>query len=216
MKKTTCKLAAVAIGHPDTETMGKRALSTAEVALDGFVGDKHQGHTRGVWEGDKDPEGTIRRNERQWSGISSEELDRITRELDLSEPITASVLAVNVCVTGIEGFSQLPGGSRLVFPSGAVLVVEEYNPPCIGMSENISRLVTTRSGKPLSKGAFSKAARGLRGVAGVVDVAGVINVGDEIVIEFFEVPNYASPFEEVSRAEAEKGSVAGAKRQNVI
>ena len=109
MKKVTCKLAAVAIGHPDTETMGKRALSTAEVALDGFVGDKHQGHTRGVWEGDKDPEGTIRRNERQWSGISSEELDRITRELDLSEPLTASVLAVNVCVTGIEGFSQLPG-----------------------------------------------------------------------------------------------------------
>ncbi len=204
MKKITCKLTAVAIGNPDAETLGKRALMTAEVALDGFVGDKHQGHTRGVWEGDKDPEGTTRRNERQWSGISTEELDRITRELDLSEPLSAGDLGVNVCVAGIEGFSQLPGGSRLVFPSGAVLVVEEYNPPCIGMSENVSRLFTTRSGKPLGKGAFSKAARGLRGVVGVVDVAGVINVGDEIVIEYFEVPDYAIPFDEVSLAEIEK------------
>ncbi len=198
MKKVTCKLASVAIGRPDAKTLGKNALSTAEVALDGFVGDKHQGHTRGVWEGDKDPQGTIRRNERQWSGITIEELDRITRELDLSEPLSAGVLGVNVCVSGIESFSQLPAGSRLVFPSGAVLVIEEYNPPCMGMSRHISQLYATRSGKPLEKGAFSKAARGLRGVVGVVDVAGIIEVGDDIVVEVFEVPNYAIPFPEKS------------------
>ena len=120
-----------------------------------------------------------------------EELDRITGELDLREPLSAAVLGVNICVAGIEGFSQLPAGSRLVFPSGAVLAVEEYNPPCIEMSENISLLFPTRSGEPLARGAFSKAARGLRGVVGVVDVAGDINVGDEIVVEFFEVPKYA-------------------------
>ncbi len=85
-----------------------------------------------------------------------------------------------------------------MFPSGAVLVIEEYNPPCLGMSKHISRLYTTRSGNPLGKGAFSKAARGLRGVVGVVDVAGIIEVGDDIVVEVFEVPNYALPFQDMS------------------
>ncbi|MCZ6640051.1 MAG: hypothetical protein O7F71_00620, partial [Gammaproteobacteria bacterium] len=173
----------------------RQTVASAEVALDGLVGDKHRGHTRGVWEGDKDPEGTIRRNERQWSGISLEELDGITRELDLAESLTADVVGVNVCVSGIEGFSQLPAGSRLVFPSGAVLAVEEYNPPCLGMSQKISRMFATRSGEPLAKGAFSKASRGRRGIVGVVDVAGQISVGDDIVVEIFAVPNFALPFE---------------------
>ncbi len=195
MKKTTCKLAAITIGHPDGDVIGRQTVSSAEVALDGLVGDKHRGHTRGVWEGDKDPEGTIRRNERQWSGISTEELDGITRELDLPEPLSAGDVSVNVCVSGIEGFSQLPAGSRLVFPSGAVLAIEEYNPPCLGMSEKISRLSPTRSGETLARGAFSKASRGRRGIVGVVDVAGKINVGDDIVVEIFEVGNYALPFE---------------------
>ena len=37
------------------------------------------------------------------------------------------------CVEGIPEFSLLPKGTKLLFPSGAVLLVEGYNPPCAEM-----------------------------------------------------------------------------------
>ena len=190
MTTKTCTLFSISISDK-SQSIGKRQCNSALIHLDGFEGDAHRGYTRGVWAGDKDPEGTVRRNERQWSGISVEELEKISRNLDLEETLSADTLGVNICLDGIEGFSQLPGGSRLAFPSGAVLVIEEYNPPCIEMSEHIAGLVTTRTGTSLARGSFSKAAMGIRGVVGVVDVAGEIHVGDEVTVQLFEVPRFA-------------------------
>ena len=161
-----------------------------QLELDGIVGDRHQSHERSTWQGDKQPEGTIRRNERQWSAVSVEELADIQDAMDLSEPLTATCLGANLCLSGLKELSRLPRGTLLKFPSGAELIVEEYNPPCHDMGKILASKYTSRSGKPLSSTAFSKAAKLTRGVVGVVDVAGRISAGDEVTVELYETPTW--------------------------
>jgi hypothetical protein len=84
----------------------------------------------------------------------------------------------------------LPRGTVLKFPSGAELIVEEFNPPCHDMGKQLASVLSTRSGKPLSSTAFSKAAKLTRGVVGVVEVAGKISAGDEVTIELYEAPRW--------------------------
>ena len=152
------------------------------------VGDRHQSYDRKTWPGDKQPEGTVRRNERQWSAVSVEELAHIQEEMNLSEPLTATCLSANLCLSGLKELSRLPKGTSLKFPSGAELIVEEYNPPCHDMGKKLASRYTTRSGEPLSSTVFSKAAKLTRGVVGVVEVAGTISAGDEVTVEIYETP----------------------------
>ncbi len=184
MKKVLGTLVSVHAGM--NEDLSKDALGSVMVELDGFVGDRHRGFERVAWPGDKDPAGTVRRNERQWSGVSVEELAVISEKMKLKEPLTAATLGANICVEGVPGFSQLPMGTRLHFPSGAVLAVEEGNPPCSDMGAQIKAKYTTRSGEPAAGHLFAARAFGLRGVVGVVDVPGAIKAGDEIVIHISE------------------------------
>jgi MOSC domain-containing protein YiiM len=108
--------------------------------------------------------------------------------MDLSEPLTATSLGANLCLSGLRELSRLPKGTLLKFPSGAELIVEEYNPPCHDMGKKLASRHTTRSGEPLSSTAFSKAAKLTRGVVGVVEVAGTISAGDEVTAEIYEAP----------------------------
>jgi hypothetical protein len=184
VKKLTGRLVSVHTGH--NEDYSKAAQPRAQVELDGFVGDKHRGFQRIAASYDPDPTGTIRRNERQWTGVSLEELSSIRERLDLKEPLMAATLGANICVERIRDFSGLARGSRLVFPSGAVLVIEEPNPPCLDIGVQIAATHTTRSGEPVAGKMFPKHAVGLRGVVGVVDVAGSIEAGNEVVVEVNE------------------------------
>ncbi len=45
-------------------------------------------------------------------------------------------------------FSLLPKGTKLLFPSGAVLLVEEYNPPRTVMGARIAAKPDTRTASP--------------------------------------------------------------------
>jgi len=168
--------------------LSKDEHPSIQVELDGIVGDRHQSYERSTWAGDKQPEGTIRRNERQWSAVSTEELAGIQAAMDLSETLTATDVGANICLHGVPELSRLPKGTVLKFPSGAELIVVEYNPPCHDMGKKLASRYTTNSGKPLSSTAFSKAAKLTRGIVGVVDVAGVISAGDEVTIELYETP----------------------------
>ncbi len=178
------RLAAVVSVHAgDHDDLHKDQRDHVEIDAEGFPGDKHRGFTRVAWHGDKDPEGTVRRNERQWSGVSAEELEIISRRMDLSRSLEATTLGANLCFEGTPDFSQLPRGTRLVFSSAAILVVEESNPPCAEMGEEITAAYTTSAGEPAAGGMFPKHAMGLRGVVGVVDVAGKICTGDRVIVE---------------------------------
>ena len=170
------------------DDMSKAEQSRIEFELDGAVGDGHQSYERSAWKGDKQPEGTVRRNERQWSAVSAEELAEIQEAMDLREPLTATNLGANLCLSGVREMSRLPKGSTLKFSSGAELVVEEYNPPCHDMGKKLASIHTTNSGQAIPSTAFSKAAKLNRGIVGVVEVAGAISAGDEVVIELYETP----------------------------
>ena len=186
MKKLVGTLVSVHTGN--NVDYSKQAQAAAQLELDGFVGDKHRGFERIAASYDRDPTGTVRRNERQWSGVSLEELAIIRERLDLKEPLMAATLGANICVEGIPGFSRLTRGSRLVFPSGAVLVIEECNLPCADMGAQLAASHTTHSGAPVAGKKFPKYAVGLRGVVGVVDIAGSIEAGGRVVVEVYEPP----------------------------
>jgi len=177
----------VSVHSGDNPDYSKEAQPSAQVELDGFVGDKHRGFDRIAQSYDPDPTGTVRRNERQWTGVSVEELAIIAERLQLKEPLMAATLGANICVEGIPDFSRLARGSRLIFPSGAALVIEECNPPCVDIAVEIAAAHTTRSGQPVAAKMFPKFAMGLRGVNGVVDIGGAIVTGDRVVVEVSEL-----------------------------
>ncbi len=110
--------------------------------------------------------------------------------MDLTEPLRAERLGANLCLQGVPELSRLPKGTLLKFPSGAELMVEEYNPPCHGMGKKLAAFYAMKSGKSLSTTAFSKAAKLKRGVVGVIEAAGIINAGDEVTVVLYEHPSW--------------------------
>ena len=188
MEKLVATVESVHAGSNDD--MSKEEHANIEVDLEGVVSDGHRSFERKAFEGDKQPEGTIRRNERQWSAVSKEELQEISDELNLTETITATCVGANLCLSGVGELSRLPKGTIFRFPSGAELQVEEYNPPCKYMGEKVAELYSTTSGEPISFAAFSKAAKLKRGLVGVVEVAGTINAGDQVEITVYEHPSW--------------------------
>jgi MOSC domain-containing protein YiiM len=188
MKSITATIVSVHTGGSDQ--LSKEEQSSIIVELDGVVGDRHRSFSRETWAGDKQPKGTVRRNERQWSAVSVDELAEIREAMDLSEPLTATMLGANLCFEGIAELSRLPKGTIMRFPSGAELMVAELNPPCLDMGTKLAETMQTRSGAPLRGTTFSKASKLLRGVVGVVEVAGIINPGDEVEIILYEHPSW--------------------------
>lgn len=188
MAAITANVVSVHAGGSDQ--LAKDEQSSIIVELDGVVGDRHRSYTREAWAGDKQEKGTVRRNERQWSAVSVEELAEITEAMDLAEPLTASAVGANFCFEGIPELSRLPKGTTMKFASGAELMVAEFNPPCLDMGTRIAATMTTRSGAPLQNTEFSKASKSLRGLVGVVEVAGIINAGDEVEVDIYEHPSW--------------------------
>ena len=188
VEKIIARIVSVHTGGSDE--FSKDEHRSVEVELDGIFGDRHRSYKRGTWAGDKQPEGTIRRNERQWSAVSLEELAEIGKAMDLVEPLTAAELGANLCIQGVDQLSRLPKGTLFKFPSGAELMVEEFNPPCHGMGKRLAETHTTRSGKPLESTAFSKAAKLTRGIVGVVEAVGSISAGEVVTIEIYKTPTW--------------------------
>lgn len=188
MESITGRIESVHSGS--NEDMSKEEHASIQIELIGIVGDAHRSFERSAFAGDKQPEGTIRRNERQWSAVSVEELNEIQAKMDLSEPLTATCLGANLCLSGVPELSRLPKGTVLKFASGVELCVEEYNPPCHYMGEKIASLYKTNSGAEITSTAFSKAAKLTRGIVGVVEVAGEIKAGDEVTVEIYATPSW--------------------------
>ena len=191
MKKITGTVVAVNAGTNDD--LSKTPQQSINIELDGIVGDTHRGYVRKCWQGDKQPKGTTRRNERQWSAMSVEEVADLSEALDLTESLDGATLGANLYLAGVPELSRLPKGTLLKFPSGAELIVEEYNPPCLGMGKQIASSYATRSGKPLSDTDFSKAAKLTRGIVGVVEAVGDVHAGDAVEVVIYETPSWLRP-----------------------
>ena len=191
MKKIIGKIDSLFLGVIGEELI-KRSVKQLEFRLDGVIGDRHAGFERVTWEGDdKQVANTLRRNERQWSAVSSEELDEISEKMNLRVPLNAGDIGANFCVSGANNFSKLPKGTIFKFDSGVELIVEEYNPPCLGMSKNLAQNILDKNGNVLDETLFLQVAKYLRGLVGVVEVPGIIHKNDEFLIIPYTSPRWA-------------------------
>ena len=119
------------------------------------------------------PEGTRIRNTRQISIVSQEELSLIAEgmEIDRVEP---EWLGANLLVAGIPSFTLLPPSTRLLFDSGACLVVDMENEPCAYPAKEIQKVYAGKGRL------FIKNARLRRGLTAWVEKEGAIADGDSI------------------------------------
>jgi len=172
-------------------SLKKIECDTLEFAFDGIVGDRHRGFTRAAWElTDKQPGGTERRNERQWSAVGHEDLAAVSTQLGLPEALKAGDVAVNLSISGIPEFSRLPRGTVLTFDGGVVLIVEEYNPPCSRMSQHIADHYHALSEAPLGKNDFIEASKFCRGLVGAVEVPGSVSIGEGVTVAQEVLPKW--------------------------
>tara|TARA_B100000989_G_C19407410_1_gene412735 strand:- start:124 stop:708 length:585 start_codon:yes stop_codon:yes gene_type:complete len=191
LKKIIGKIDSLFLGVIEEELI-KRSVKQLEFRLDGVIGDRHAGFERVTWEGDdKQVANTLRRNERQWSAVSLEELDEISEKMNLRVPLNAGDIGANFCVSGANNFSKLPKGTIFKFDSGVELTVEEYNPPCLGMSKNLAQKILDKNGNVLDETLFLQVAKYLRGLVGVVEVPGIIHKNDEFLIIPYTSPRWA-------------------------
>lgn len=174
----------VSVHTGGNKDLSKDEQTSIQVELDGIVGCAHRGYVRKCWDGDKQAKDSPRRNERQWSAVSIEELAEIAADMGIEGPITAASVGANLCIEGIPELSRLPKGTLLKFPSGAELIVEEYNPPCKYMGEEQAKL------HGVAATAFPKASTLKRGIVGVVEAAGQINAGDDVAVTLYATPSW--------------------------
>ncbi len=141
----------------------------------GVAGDVHGGLTRASCVRVKVlyPEGTEIANTRQLSVLSEEEIAGIAESMGLPG-LDPALLGASMVVRGIPDFSHVPPGSRLQGASGATLVVDLNNRPCIFPGKGIEA-AHHGYGKH-----FKPAAEGRRGIVAWVEREGWFRLGDEV------------------------------------
>ena len=165
------------LSHDRKPSLEKISQTRLEMTLDGVVGDCHAGRTR---QSDSRtlkqyPRGMEIFNSRQVSIASIEELSEVAQRMDIPE-VKPEWLGANLLVKDIPDFTLLPPASRLIFSSGATLIIDLENHPCKYPAEVIER---HHPGKGLS---FPKLAIQKRGVVAYAEHGGAIAVGDTIRI----------------------------------
>ena len=150
-----------------------------EISIDygGIPGDLHFGLTKTA--GAREPmykKGTEIFNRRQISIVSVEECLAIAERLNIPA-VLPEWLGANIALSGLPQLTHVREGSRLVFPSGAALLCEGENEPCIQPGEVIPKQFPD---KPKLASRFVRHAMGRRGIVCVVERPGVIAQGDQV------------------------------------
>jgi MOSC domain-containing protein YiiM len=156
-----------------------RPLGSFVLGYAGLEGDRHAGLTMKSGVRQKHlPAGTEIRNARQLSLVSVEECALIAGKLRLPR-LDPLWLGANIVLGGCKGFTQLPHSGRLVFESGAVVVIDSDNDPCTKAGRAVARAV---GGPEDLATRFVKAASGRRGLVGWVERPGLVRVGDGVTL----------------------------------
>jgi MOSC domain-containing protein YiiM len=160
---------AVCISTPETR-VAKVPQDAVTVGPLGIEGDRHAGplYTL-VRTGQQFP------NKRQWSAVSTEEVEDFCREMGVT-PFRLGELGENIRISGMS-LADVKPGTVLEFPSGCRLVVSKQNDPC----ENAAAELGAKYGAGVERD-FVRVSFGHRGVVGTVLETGTIRVGDEITV----------------------------------
>ena len=155
-------------------------------ALEGIEGESHAGLTRRscVRVKAQYPEGTTIRNTRQFSVLSAEDMSVIAGNMGLTR-LQPELLGASMVISGIPDFSHIPPGSRLQSSSGATLVVDLENRPCVFPGKGIEAAHHGYGAK------FKPAAAGRRGIVAWVEREGWFRVGDTIRLHIPDQPVWA-------------------------
>jgi MOSC domain-containing protein YiiM len=175
LKQLDARTEAILVNSTPDEDLSSSPVSSVAVSYAGIEGESHSGLVRSscVRVRHQYKQGTEIRNTRQVSIVSVEELAQIADAMGISE-LKPGWLGANLMVSGIPDFSQIPPSTRMIFASGASLVVDLENSPCKYPGEIIERHHEGYGSL------FPAAAVGRRGVTAWVEREGQINTGDSI------------------------------------
>jgi MOSC domain-containing protein YiiM len=166
------------LANPRRETgLEKHRADRLTLTFDGVEGDCHGGRTRPSDSRmvTQYPKGTEVANTRQVSILSVEELAEVARTLGIPE-LPPEWVGANIVVSGIPDLTLLPPSSRLMFSSGATIIVDLENAPCRYVGDVIEKHHPGVGSK------FVAAAKHKRGVVGWVEKPGAIVPGDEVTL----------------------------------
>jgi len=160
---------AVCVSTPDAR-VAKKPQDRVQFGAFGLEGDRHAGAQRiSARTGQPIP------NRRQWSAVSSGEVEAFCRELGVV-PFAYGDLGENLRLSGID-LGAVEPGTILEFSSGCRLQVSGQNDPC----ENAAAELAVTYGPNVGRH-FVRASFGHRGVVGSVLTPGLIRPGDEVTV----------------------------------
>jgi MOSC domain-containing protein YiiM len=153
----------------------KAASNDLQIVFDGIVGDCHSGPTmlsdsRTL---KQYPRGVSLKNRRQVSIVSVEEMAEIAEKLNIPA-LPPEWVGANLLVSGIPDLTLLPPATRMMFSSGATLIIDLENQPCKYPAEIIERH------HPGQGARFVTTAKHKRGLVAWVECEGQIRTGDSI------------------------------------
>ncbi len=165
------------LGVVPERAVGLKAVprEALDLGFGGPVGEDHGGLTRPSCSRvlSQHPRDTPLRNTRQLCVMSAEEIAAIAAIMGV-ETLDPSYMGVSMVIEGIADFTHVPPSSRLQGPSGATIVVDMENRPCVLPAREIEADMPGR-GK-----AFKAAAKNRRGVTAWVEREGAIALGERL------------------------------------
>ena len=162
--------------NPDRKTgLEKARCNSLTIVFDGIAGDCHSSRIMASDSLKQYVRETPISNSRQVSIVSVEELALIAADLGIPEVLPEWVGA-NLLVSGIPDFTLLPPSTRIMFSSGATLIVDLENQPCRYPADVIE------GHHPGHGLAFPKVATHRRGIVARVEREGEIRNGDTITL----------------------------------
>jgi MOSC domain-containing protein YiiM len=179
----------ILVNSTPQEDLTSSRVPSIKVNYEGLEGESHSGLIRSSCERVRHQykKGTEIRNTRQISLVSIEELTTIASTMGIPK-LEPEWIGANLLVSGIPNFSKIPPSTRLIFESGASLVVDLENGPCKYPGEIIDHY------HPGYGSLFPKAAYGQRGITAWVEREGQITTGDTIKLhippqQIYEIPS---------------------------
>mgnify|MGYP001627833100 CR=1 FL=1 len=176
--KITGRVAALyANGSKTDESFATQQISQSTLTFTGMAEDRHAGlvSSADVRFRRQYPAGTPIRNTRQVTILSEEEIELIRRGMDLPR-FDAGWIGANIVASGIPDLTLLPPSTRLIFSSGAALVIDNENRPCRFPGDEIEAVYPGKGKR------FVKAATNRRGLVAWVEKEGGIAHGDTIAV----------------------------------
>lgn len=166
--------------------LASEPLQQAELGWGGIEGESHGGVTRASCSRvlDQHPRGTEIRNTRQLSIVSEEELALIAAEIGI-ERLDPALMGASLAVRGLGDFTHLPPASRLQADSGATLVVDMENRPCVLPGPGVE------ARHPGAGKRLKPAAENRRGITAWVERPGVIALGQRLRLHVPDQPAWA-------------------------